>query len=139
MANKVYPKYKQSILSGGTTTDLTVNNVKVILVVISGGTPYSYSDSHQYLSDVPSGSITSTSPNLTTKVVTALAAFTSDNVVFSAVTGSVSGALVMYIDTGTATTSRLVLYQDTGVTGLPITPNGSDIRVTVDTNGWFAL
>jgi len=139
MANKVYPKYKQSILSGGATTDLTANNVKVILVIISGGTIYSYSDTHQYLSDVPSGSIVATSPNLTTKVVTSLAAFTTDNVVFSAVSGSVSGALIMYIDTGTSSTSRLVLYQDTGVTGLPITPNGSDIRVTVDSNGWFQL
>jgi len=139
MANKIYPKYKQSILSGGTLVDLTANNVKVILVVISGGTIYSYSDAHQFLSDVPSGSITATSPNLTTKTVTALAAFTTDNVVFSAVSGSVSGALIMYIDTGTSTTSKLILYQDTGVTGLPITPNGSDIRVTVDSNGWFQL
>jgi len=139
MANKLYPKYKQSVISGGSAVDLTANNVKCLLIITTGGTPYTYSDSHQFLTDVPSGAITATSPNLTTKAVTALAAFTSDNVTFTAVTGSTSQALILYIDTGTGSSSRLVMYQDTGVTGLPITPNGSDIRVTVDSSGWFQL
>jgi uncharacterized protein YigE (DUF2233 family) len=46
---------------------------------------------------------------------------------------------VIYIDTGTAGTSPLVAYIDTGVTGLPVTPNGGNINVTWNASGIFAL
>jgi len=47
------------------------------------------------------------------------------------------GAPVLYADDGTGT--YLIMYQDTGVTGLPLTPDGSDVQVVVDAAGWFAL
>ena len=47
------------------------------------------------------------------------------------------GAPVLYADDGTGT--YLIMYQDTGVTGLPFTPDGSDVQVVVDAAGWFAL
>ena len=34
---------------------------------------------------------------------------------------------------------KLVFFQDTGVTGLPVTPSGGDIIVQVDAAGWFIL
>jgi hypothetical protein len=46
---------------------------------------------------------------------------------------------VIYVDTGTAATSPLVAYIDTGVTGLPVTPNGGNITVTWNASGIFAL
>jgi hypothetical protein len=55
------------------------------------------------------------------------------------VTGDVSEALILFIDTGTPGTSRLIGFYDAGVTGLPVTPNGGDINVTVNASGWFAL
>ena len=36
-------------------------------------------------------------------------------------------------------TSPLVAYIDTGVTGLPVTPNGGDIAVAWNASGIFAL
>lgn len=39
---------------------------------------------------------------------------------------------MVYIDTGVAGTLRLIAYIDTGVTGLPVTPNGGDINITWD-------
>ena len=66
--------------------------------------------------------------------------FDGDNVTFSAVTTATSiEALIIYRNTGTATTSRLVLYEDTGVTGLPVTPNGGDITVTWNASGIIAF
>ena len=46
---------------------------------------------------------------------------------------------VIYIDTGVAGTSRLVAYIDTGVTNLPVTPNGGDITITWNASGIFAI
>jgi hypothetical protein len=48
--------------------------------------------------------------------------------------------LVIYQDTGVEGTSRLIGYYDVA-TGLPITPNGGDVTVTLDNgaNKIFAL
>ena len=58
---------------------------------------------------------------------------------FPAVSGNTAEALVFYIDTGTAGTSRLIAFMDAGVTGLPVTPNGGDITVTFNASGILAL
>ena len=140
MANKIYPKYKKALLNGSSGVDLLANNVKVIVVNTAGaGTLYAYDDAHEYLSHVPAGARIATSPNLASKTVSDLAVFDSADPTLPAVTGAQSEALIGYIDTGVEGTSRLVWYQDTGITGIPITPDGSDIRVTVDAAGWFAL
>jgi hypothetical protein len=79
MANHIYPLTKKQMLQAG--IDLSSVNVKALLVNVSGaGTLYTYSASHEYLSDIPSG-----------------------------------------------------------VTGLPLTPDGSDVQIMVDAGGWFVL
>jgi hypothetical protein len=65
--------------------------------------------------------------------------FDGADVTFTAVTGNSAEALIIYIDTGTAGTSPLVAFIDTGVTGLPVTPNGGNIAVTWNATGIFAL
>jgi hypothetical protein len=65
--------------------------------------------------------------------------FDGTDVTFTAVTGASVEAIVLYIDTGTASTSPLVAYIDTSVTGLPVTPNGGDITITWNGSGIFAL
>lgn len=52
----------------------------------------------------------------------------ADFCTFSAVSGAVCSALVVYKDTGSSATSPLLCYIDTGV-GLPITPSGADIQI----------
>src|SRR4051794_35128863 len=134
MANKIYPKYKKALISGGANIDLLAGTVKAILVDKDA---YVYSDAHEFLSSVPVGARTAVSGALTSKTVSNLAAFDSDDPVLPGVTGAQSEALIVFIDTGSEGTSRLVMYQDADITGAPITPNGSDIRVTVDAAGWF--
>lgn len=50
---------------------------------------------------------------------------------FTAVSGDVSEALVIYKDSGVESTSQLIAYIDTA-TGLAVTPNGGDIVVQWD-------
>lgn len=133
MANAIYPKYKEAIISGGANTDLSTGTVKVALV--DTGT-YTYNASHQFLSDL-TGTV-GTAQTIGSKTVTN-GTFDGADVSFASVTGNSIEALVIYIDTGVAGTSRLVAYFDTGVTGLPVTPNSGAINITWNASGIFAL
>jgi hypothetical protein len=66
--------------------------------------------------------------------------FDGNDLTYTAVTGVSIEALVIYRhNSGANTTWRLVLYLDTSVTGLPVTPNGGDITVTWNASGIFGL
>lgn len=136
MPNRIYPKYKKAVISGGTNTNLLTVAVKLILVDLDA---YTYADAHEFLSDVPAGARVSISPALANKTVTDLAAFRSDNARFESVTGLTSEGLIGFVDTGTPGSSRLVWFQDTGITGMPVTPDGGSYNVLMSANGWFIL
>lgn len=133
MANALYPKFKEAALQG--QANLDSGSVKVLLVDLQD---YTYSGSHQFLSDIPVGARVATSNTLTGKTFTN-GTFNSDDPVFATASGDQSEALVLIIDTGSASTSRLIAFYDTGVVGLPVTPNGGDINVVVNPSGWFSL
>ena len=135
MTNQLYGLGREAFLNGD--LDWASNDIKVVLVDTND---YTVSiNTHQFLSDVPSGARVATSANLSSKTATLGVADAAD-VTFSAVTGDQSEALVIYQDSGSAATSRLIAYIDTA-TGLPVTPNGADITVTWDngSNRIFAL
>lgn len=133
MPNAIYPKFKEQALQGG--VNLSSGNIKAVLVDLAD---YTYSDAHEFLSDVAVAGRVATSGNLASKTFTN-GTFDSADPSFTAVTGDVSEALILFIDTGTASTSRLIAFYDTGVGGLPVTPNGGDINVTANASGWFSL
>ena len=133
MANAIYPKFKEALMNGSANTDMSGGTVKAALV--DTGT-YTYNAAHDFYNDL--SGVVGTDQTLTGKTFTD-GTFDSDNVTWSSVTGSSVEAIVLYIDTGVTTTSRLIAYIDTGQTGLPVTPNGGDITFTVDSNGWFDL
>lgn len=82
------------------------------------------------LDDIAAAARVATSANLTSKTATDGVLDAAD-VTLSAVTGDPSEGIVLYKDTGTASTSRLIALIDTA-TGLPITPNGGDISISWD-------
>lgn len=133
MANLIYPKYKEALLGGLSNIDLDGGTVKAAL--IDTGT-YTYNAAHDFYNDV-SGVVGTPQTIANTTVTNGL--FDGDNVTFSAVSGNSVEALIIYIDTGNAATSRLVAYIDTGVGGLPVTPNGGDIVTTWNASGIFQL
>jgi hypothetical protein len=135
MANAIYPLYKQALLTADANIDLEAGDVKAILVDLAD---YTYSAAHDFLDDVPAGARVATSANLASKTVTN-GTFDCANWTWTAVTGDQSEAVIIYIDTGTPSTSRLVAFLDTGITGLPVTPNGGDINFTVDAAGLFTI
>ena len=135
MANAIYPKWKEAVMQASANSSLG-GTVKAALV--DTGT-YTYSASHEFLSSL-SGRV-GTDQTLGSKTFVNGVFKNGATSTWTAVSGATVEAIVIYIDTGVAGTSRLVAYIDTGQSGLPVTPNGGDITMTWDsgTNGIFAL
>lgn len=137
MANAVYPKYKEAVLSASADSALTGTGATGLYVALVDTGAYTYSAAHEFYSslagvigtDQEIGTVTRTSGTVD-----------GDNVTFTAVTGNSVEALVVYRkNAGANTTWRLVAYIDTGQTGLPVTPNGGDITITWNASGIFTL
>jgi hypothetical protein len=135
MANAIYPKAKEQAWQAG--INLASGSVKGVLVDLAD---YTYSGAHEFLSDVPLAGRVAISPAFTGKTfVNGL--FDANDLTdalstsFTAVSGDPCEALIVFIDTGTPATSRLVAFFDTGVTGLPVTPNGGSVEVTWNASG----
>lgn len=132
MASTLYPKFKEGLLSGA--VDLTTADVRAILIDTAD---YTYSAAHDFLDDVPSAARVAVSTALASKTVTN-GVFDAADKTLTAVSGDQSEAIVVYVHTGTESTSRLVAYIDSG-TNLPATPNGGDITIQWHASGIFAL
>jgi hypothetical protein len=136
MADTPYALGMNAMFNG--TYNFAGGTMKLMLVNIAGGhyTPNFVTD--QYLSAIASGDRISSTGALTGISVTAgtgpKSTFTASNTVFSSVSGSAAGAVVAYLDTGNPATSPLIWYFDSW-SGLPITPDGSDINVTFSGSG----
>jgi hypothetical protein len=133
MPNAIYPKYKEALLQSSANSSLT-GTVRVALVDTG---VYTYNAAHEFLTSLTGVVGTAQTIGATKSYTNGV--FDGGDVTYTAVTGNSAEALVLYIDTGTAGTSRLVAFIDTGVTGLPVTPNGGDITVTWNASGIFAL
>tara|TARA_R110000822_G_scaffold105518_2_gene233335 strand:- start:229 stop:630 length:402 start_codon:yes stop_codon:yes gene_type:complete len=133
MANELYGLGRESFLKS--EISWSANNIKVALVDSAVYTPNLATD--QYITDI--ASVVATSANLASKTTAAGVADAAD-ITFSSVTGAISEFLVLYQDTGTPSTSRLIARIDTA-TGLPVTPNGGDVAIIWDngTNKIFKL
>lgn len=125
MANALYDGGREGILDG----TISVSSAAVqALLATAGYTPNAAT--HRNVSDVGSGNIVARSSAFTTKTETA-GVFDTADITFPAVTGSAAPYIILYVNSGTDSTSRLIGIIDTA-TGLPVTPNGGDITVTWD-------
>ena len=138
MANAIYPKWKETIMKAEANSELdsAEGATGVFVALVDTGT-YTYSAAHQFYSDL--SGIVGTDQEITTKTQTN-GTFDGDDVTFTSVSGATVEALVLYRKNGGAnTTWPLIAYIDTGVTGLPVTPNGGNIDVTWNASGIFTL
>jgi hypothetical protein len=126
MANALYDTGRAAFL--GADVDWITDNIKVYLIDAADYTVNLSTD--DFADDIAGAAKVATSGNLGSKTSTAGVADAAD-ITFTAVSGDVSEALVIWKDTGTQSTSQLIAYIDTA-TGLPVTPNGGDIIVTWD-------
>lgn len=127
MANAMYAKGKDGLLTG--LIDLDTDELRVVFTDHTDDTPVPATD--EDLDDIDDASASvGTTAALTTKSVTS-GVFDADDATASTVSGDAFDSITLYYHTGTAATSLLIAYWDTG-TGLPCTPNGGDITVQWD-------
>jgi len=138
MANAIYPKWKETIMKAEANSELdsAEGATGVFVALVDTGT-YIYSAAHQFYSDL--SGVVGTDQEITTKTQTN-GTFDGSDVTFTSVSGATVEALVIYRkNVGANTTWPLIAYIDTGVTGLPVTPNGGNIDVTWNASGIFTL
>ena len=128
MANVIYPKAKEQMLQGG--INLSSGTVKAALIDTGA---YTYDAGHEFYSSV--SGVVGTPTALASKTFTN-GLFDAADTTFTAVTGTGTEAILIYIDTGVAGTSRLVAFFDTSVSA---TPNGGDIVIAWNASGIFQL
>lgn len=135
MANLLYNTFKEGLLDK--IFDLNTDGIKASGV---DAADYTFSAAHDEYSggarDVPATSIVTESGALGSPTI-ASGVFDTADFTWTAVTGDPFEDVILWDDT--LTNDRLILFLDTGITGMPVTPNGGNINVTIHASGWFAL
>jgi hypothetical protein len=137
MSNALYPTWKSALLQNSADSDLDGTGTTGVYVALVDTGLYTYSAAHEFYSSL--AGVVGTDQEIGAKTY-AGGLFDGADVTYTAVTGNSAEALVLYRkNAGANTTWRLIAYIDTGVTGLPVTPNGGDISITWNASGIFAL
>lgn len=128
MASRLYTKFVESYeTQEGNMVDLVTDTIKVVLVDSLDYIPNTSAD--EFLSDIPSAGRVATG-TLAGKSVTNRV-FDANDLIISGVTGDRFEYVVLYRDTGSEMTSRLIVLIDSA-TGLPFTPTGGGIKIEWD-------
>lgn len=138
MANAVYPPYKGFLITASANVSLDQNDSTngPFCALVDTGT-YTYSSAHDFYNDL--SGVVGTDQRISTPTTTN-GLFDGDDLTYTAVSGASVEALVIYRkNSGANSTWKLVLYEDTSVTGLPVTPNGGNITVTWNASGILQL
>ena len=127
MANSMYTKGREHILLGDVAW--LSADIKVVSVDETDDVPTLATD--EFLDpDILAGAREFTSGNFASKTSTLGTADAADlSPAFSSATGDQFESITIYVDSGVATTSELLVNIDTA-TGLPLTPDGGNIDIT---------
>jgi hypothetical protein len=136
MASALYGHGRERFANG--EIDWVDDTIKVTLIDTADYAIGANIDVHEYMNTdtVPAAAKVATA-TLGSKTNT-LGVCDAADTTFTAVTGDVSEALIIWKDgggggtTASGTTDLLIAYIDTVSSGLPVTPNGGDIIVTWD-------
>ncbi len=132
MANALYDTFKEALLNK--EHDFSADAIKATLI---DSADYTFAASHDdYSTDVGASAKVAVSGALGSLSITN-GTFDTADFTWSAVSGDPSEAIIVWNETPTP--DKLAVFYDTGMTGMPVTPNGGDINVTVNGSGWFAL
>jgi|KBSSwiS6_1023812.scaffolds.fasta_scaffold07448_2 hypothetical protein len=132
MANAGFTAYRNLVWTAG--PDINAGTIKAMFVDHADDTPVVATD--DFINDIASAArvpALASCPTLGTKTFTN-GVFDAADTVFSALTGDQSESMILLRDTGTESTSNLLLYWDTA-SGLPITPNGANVTVVWSSSG----
>ena len=134
MANTIYNKFYQGLGDG--EFDFGVDTIKIALVT-SAYTPDFTDTGDEFESDLGAAVLDEMALTGLAWVDRILDA-TDITITFPDNNGGIGIALVLYKDTGTPSTSRLIAYFNT-LTGLPYTQDGNDDSITFNVNGILKL
>ena len=130
MANTLFVSARAGFLSGD--IDWDADTIKIVFISRgAGGNGYNAVTDITFLTQIPdSGRLRMSETALGGKTVASGIADANDHTAsaVSAVANSAIGAIVLYQDTGSPSTDRLIGWIDTG-TGIPASPNGGDITL----------
>ena len=130
--NAIFPKWKAALLAGEPGAAL---NGIVRATFVSAD--YKFSADHEFLADVTTERIGSA---LLRGKTFAGGRFDAVDSEFPLVSGGAEMvAIILYVDSGAPGTSRLVLYLDEKIQGIPFTPSGGDVFVQWNDAGIFSL
>jgi hypothetical protein len=137
MANGLYAQFKENLLN-----ELHDMNTDDIRSWLGDSADYSVNlATNQFYSSAVAGQVALSSALTSPTIVGGV--FDTADFTWSTVTGDQSEhvGLVNYNGNSAASDAarQLIAYYDTGITGMPVTPNGGNINVTVNASGWFAL
>ena len=135
MANALYPKFKEALQNK--EHDMNSDAIKATL---SDAADYTYGAGHTtYATDVAAAAKVAVSAALGSPTITN-GVFDTADFTWTAVTGDQCEQIILWNDTPTTPTADpLCVFYDTGMTGMPVTPSGGDINVTVNGSGWYTL
>ena len=130
MANALYNTFKQGL--GLKQFDLDADVIKATLI---DSADYTFNPAHTtYATDVPAAAKVKESGDIA-GTWSAAGVLDSADFTFTSVTGDQAEALILW----DSTNGKLIAYYDTGMSGMPVTPNGGNILVTVHSSGWLSL
>lgn len=131
MASVLYPTGKKAFLDAD--IDMLVDTIKAVIV----STAYTYSAAHDFYDDVSANAIC-TPVTLAGKSTTG-GVFDANDITPTDVDGAI-GAIILYKDTGTPSTSALIAHID-NMPELPASISGGSVPITWDNgaNKIFAL
>ncbi len=128
MASQLFPKGAGHILGASTAVDMTANNIKILFYSAAITTTW------EFVSDLTGGSIVARSGNLAGKTTTN-GVFDANDITVTSVSGSAFTHVILYADSGSDATSRLVSVFDVA----SFTPSGGDINVVFNASGLFSI
>lgn len=135
MADFPYLKFSEALNTGLAFNPLTATIGYVLVNETGGGTTYTPNeDTDEFLAAIPVGArmATGTLANVTrtNNLTTKRSVVNADNASLGSVSGAKVDAVVFFIDTGSAATSRLICHY-TSWTGLPFVPTGGPLAVNM--------
>ncbi len=132
MSNQMYAKGREAFLEG------SIAGLSDTLACSLVSSSYTVNLSTDQFYNVISGGAIIAGPVSLTSVTGSAGTLSAANTVFSSVSGSAASFIVLFKNTGTSSTSALLVYYDTA-TGLPVTPNGGNITIAWASGVVFTL
>ena len=135
MANALFDAYKELCITTG--LNLSSVDIKAVIIDHADDTPVPGTD--DFYDDIAAAARVAETGNLGSKTTTD-GTFDAADAVFSSASGDECESVIFYEDdAGGDAASTLIAFFDTGVTGLPVTPNGADINLNFNASGIFSL